>query len=123
MRLEEAEVRIKKLRELEPGWFFDGMGEKLMPEALSLAQQICIYMDKEQMPLPFIYPCCDGAVELEWDLDAPDGAWTVSIMIDDTRVMPALACSKNFNKYFTEDLEVGNFLAIHRFLEKVLIPV
>ncbi|NEX20921.1 hypothetical protein G3480_11450 [Thiorhodococcus mannitoliphagus] len=73
----DVETRLEELATLPAGWL-DGKGEPLAPTTLrALAQDFDTYFDPD-LPLPYLYPTAEGAVQAEWTL----GDWEVSLEIE-----------------------------------------
>jgi len=76
----DVSLRVDQLAELQDGWL-DGKG--IAPEKnklFRLASLFDAYFD-EDLPLPYLYPTPEGAVQAEWTL----GSWEATLEIDLSR--------------------------------------
>lgn len=72
-------VRLEELKALRQGWFDGETGDALNQSGLSQVSSIIEHLhEQEELPIPFLYPTPDGALQAEWSL----GSWELSAAID-----------------------------------------
>lgn len=65
--LDGALKRIAELERLEHGWL-DGQGDKITISVIDAARQLLLALSRENIPIPYVFPREEGALNLEWDL-------------------------------------------------------
>ncbi|MFC8797276.1 hypothetical protein ACFT2C_06060 [Promicromonospora sp. NPDC057138] len=65
--MRDYDARLRELAGLMPGWLGEGRGAEVSHAALAATRGMIQWVEREQLPEPWIYPTEGGVVQLEWE--------------------------------------------------------